>query len=187
MISPYTINLDGSPSMNNNVLSIYKENTVSEIRADLDKNRAPLVAVCQNLSSDFNKASVIRANNAFLGQEVYIVGRHKYNRKGAVGTYLYEHVYHASEMKEVIDFLHAKEYTVYAVDNIEQYNPKNLWDVNFPKRAAFVYGEEQRGLSEDTIKMCDDMVYVQQYGSVRSLNVAQCAAVISYEYRRRFH
>ncbi len=35
--------------MNNNVLSIYKENTVAEIRADLDKNRAPLVAVCQNL------------------------------------------------------------------------------------------------------------------------------------------
>ena len=160
MITPYRINLDGKPSMNNNVLSIYKENTVAEIRADLDKNRAPLVAVCQNLSSDFNKASVIRANNAFLGQEVYIVGRHKYNRKGAVGTYLYEHVYHASDMKEVIDF---------------------------PEKSAFVYGEEQRGLSEDTIKMCDDMVYVQQYGSVRSLNVAQCAAVISYEYRRRFH
>lgn len=185
MITPYVINTDGKPSMNNNVLEIYKNNTVEEIRADLEPKRTELVNVFANLTSDFNKASGIRANNAFLGKAVYIVGRHKYNRVGAVGTYLYEHVFHATDMKELFDKLHNEHYTIYAVDNIAKYNPKNIWDVEFPAKSAFVYGEECKGLDENVINLCDGMVYINQIGSVRSLNVAQAAACVMSEYSRQ--
>lgn len=187
MITPYSINLNGSPSMNNNVIEIYKQNTVEEVRADLDKNRTKLINICMNLTHDFNKASAIRANNAFLGKELYMVGRKRYDKRGAVGTYLYEHCYHADTLEEVIDYLHVQNYKVYAVDNIEKYNPINIWDCNFPEKSAFVYGEENAGLSEESIALCDGMVYISQYGSVRSLNVAQAAACIMMEYSRRYH
>lgn len=184
-IKPYLWS-DGSVSARDlNVADYYKKWTLDEVRADLDSKRSDVVNIFMNLTSDFNKASGIRANNAFCGKEVYIVGRRKFNRVGAVGTYQYEHVYSADTLEEVIEKLHEDNYTVYAVDNILEYNPKNIWDVKFPKKSAFVYGEEMLGLSEESIKMCDDMVYINQTGAVRSLNVACSSAVILSEYSRQ--
>lgn len=184
-ITPYNVNLENENSANANVAEMYKNWTMAEIRADLDERRTPLVNICMNLTKDFNKASVVRANNAFLGSEVYLVGRRHYNRIGTVGTHQYEHVKSADTLAEVIDVLHADGYTVYAVDNIESYNPKNIWDVDFPEKSAFVYGEEQRGLQPDEIALCDDMVFVSQQGSVRSLNIAQAASCLMSEYSRQ--
>lgn len=184
-IRPYLVNLENKQSANPNVADMYRDWTLSEIRADLDTRRKPLINICMNLTKDFNKASVIRANNAFLGSHVYLVGARHYNRVGTVGTHLYEHVSSSDTLSELVDMLHEDGYTVYAVDNIESYNPKNLWDVEFPEKSAFVYGEEQRGLSAEEIEMCDDMIYISQIGSVRSLNIAQAAATIMSEYSRQ--
>lgn len=185
-ITQYSFGQNLAAAKSNNVIDIYKEWTAAEVRADLQKNRTDLVTVMMNLTHDFNKASAIRSNNAFLGKEVYIVGRKKYNTCGDVGTRHYETVYHANSLEEVIDKLHKDGYTVYAVDNQMEYNPVNLWDENFPRKSAFVFGEEQRGLSQEGIELCDKMVYVAMYGSVRSLNVASCATVIMAEYSRRY-
>lgn len=185
-ITQYSFGQNLAAAASNNVRDIYKEWTAAEVRADLQKNRTDLVCVCQNLTSDFNKSSVIRSNNAFLGKEVYIIGRRKYNTVGDVGTRHYEKVLHADNLREVADKLHDDGYTVYAVDNQMEYHPVNLWDEDFPRKSAFVFGEEQRGLSQEEIEMCDKMIYVAMYGSVRSLNVASCATVIMAEYSRRY-
>lgn len=183
-ITPYSVNLERT-SENPNVVDFYKEATVAEIRADLDTRRTPLVNVCMNLTKDFNKGSVIRANNAFSGKHVYLVGSRRYNRVGAVGTHNYEHVSSADTLSEVVELLKADGYTVYAVDNLEEYSPQNIWDVEFPEKSAFVYGEEQRGLLPEEVDLCDEMVYVRQTGSVRSLNIAQAASCIMSEYSRQ--
>ena len=184
-IRAYNVPLSREVVANANVSDIYKDWTQAEIRADLDARRTQLVNICMNLTKDFNKASVIRANNAFLGSSVYLVGSRHYNRVGAVGTHRYEHVYSADNLEEVVKKLHQEGYVVYAVDNVESYKPKNIWDVVFPEKSAFVYGEEQRGLQPEDIVLCDDMVYISQVGSVRSLNVAQAAACVMSEYSRQ--
>lgn len=168
-----------------NVAEIYRNSTLAEIRADLDERRSALVNICMNLSSDFNCSSVIRANNALLGQAVYLIGKRHYDRRGTVGTHQYERVFHAPELSEVVEKLHADGYTILAVDNQPEYNPINIWDAELPEKVAFVYGEEQRGLQPEDIALCDGMVFVAQKGSVRSLNVAQAAAVLMAEYTRR--
>ena len=178
-ITQYSFGKNLAAAASNNVRDIYKEWTAAEVRADLQENRTDLVTVLMNVTHDFNKASAIRSNNAFLGKEVYIIGRRKYNTCGDVGMRHYETVYHADTLQETVDKLHQKGYTVYAV-------PVNLWDEDFPRKSAFVFGEEQRGLSQEEIEMCDKMIYVAMYGSVRSLNVASCATVIMAEYSRRY-
>lgn len=185
MIEPYTIHLSPHPDMSANVKEMYKSLTTAEIRADLDKHRTGLVNVFQNLTSDFNLASGIRSNNAFCGRKVYIVGRRKYDIRGTVGTRHYEHVYHADSFSEVLNQLHSDGYTVYAVDNVMDYHPKSIWDVKLPYKSAFVYGEEQRGLSDDVIRACDGMVFVENPGSVRSMNVACAASCVMMEYSRQ--
>lgn len=185
-ITQYSFGKNLAAAASNNVRDIYKEWTAAEVRADLQKNRTDLVTICCNYTSDYNKASCIRSNNAFLGKEVYIVGRKRYNSVGTVGTNHYESCFHADNLREVVDKLHKDGYTVYAVDNQMEYHPANLWDEDFPRKSAFVFGEEQRGLSQEEIEMCDKMIYVAMYGSVRSLNVASCATVIMAEYSRRY-
>ena len=185
LISQYSYGLNQRASKNNNVIEIYKKWNADEVRADLNPKRSKLVNICQNLSGDFNIATIIRSNNAFLGSATYIVGRKKYDSRGCCGTNHYEHVYHADDFKEVVDKLHDEGYTVFAVDNWPQYHPKNLFDIKLPEKSAFCFGEERLGLSEDTISLCDDMVYINQVGSVRSLNVGCAASIIMYEYSKQ--
>ena len=184
MITQYSHkNID---SKNANVLEYFKQWTTDEIRASLQGDRSEIVTIFQNIQGDFNKGSAIRAHNAFLGNSVYIVGRRKYDKRGCVGTHQYENIYHADTLQEVIDYLHSLGYIVYAVDNIMEYNPINILDEDFPKKSAFLFGEEGPGLSKEDIDLCDKMIYIETYGSVRSLNVAAAAAVIEFEYARRY-
>ena len=83
-ITQYSFGKNLAAAASNNVRDIYKEWTAAEVRADLQENRTDLVTVLMNVTHDFNKASAIRSNNAFLGKEVYIVGRRKYNTCGDV-------------------------------------------------------------------------------------------------------
>ncbi len=185
MITKYPYPNDDNKSISRNVQDVYKEWSNAEIRADLDTRRSEMISVFQHLGHDFNVACCIRSNNAFIGKAVYIDERRRYDTRGPGGTRKYEHVYHAENFEEVINKLHQDGYIVYAVDNIEEYHPKDIREVVFPKKSAFVFGNEGLGLSEDAIKMSDDMIFVRQRGSVRSMNVAACASVVMYEYTRQ--
>lgn len=187
MITQYSFGEECIEPLKRNVIDKYKKWTDEEIRADLVSNRSEMVSIFCNFQGDYNKACGIRSNNAFLGKEVYIVGRRKYDHRGTVGTYHYETVYYADTLKEVTDKLRQEGYTVFAVDNIEKYNPVNLFEIEFPKKSAFVFGEENSGLSKRQIECCDRMIYIQQYGSVRSLNVASAASIIMYEYTKQYN
>lgn len=186
MISRYGYSTDFCPSEKRNVIDKYKQWVDAEVEADLQKNRTEMVSIFLNLDHNINIASAIRANNAFLGKEVYIVGRKKWDRRGAVGSHRYEHVYHADDFDEVLDYLHFLGYIVFAIDNIEKYHPENIFQAEIPKKSAFLFGNEGSGIPEDVISKCDKTLYIQQFGSVRSLNVSQAAACIMMEYSRRF-
>lgn len=186
MITQYSYGQNKCPSGRENVIRRFKMWQQEEVRADLDKNRTEMVCICHNLDYNTNIASVIRSNNAFLGKCVYVVGRRRLDRRSAAGTTHYEHTYHADTFQEVYDKLHEEGYTIYAVDNTEGTEPKNYLDVVYPPKSAFVFGNEGDGLPEEAVKMADEMIYVRQYGSVRSMNVSCCASVLMAEYSRRY-
>lgn len=187
MITQYSFGMDNVHFQDKNVQDKYKNWLDEEIRADLDDNRTDLISIFVNLEHNLNCACSIRSNNAFLGKEVYIVGRKRYDRRGAVGTYHYETVFHADTFDEVYDKLEPLGYYFYAVDNIMDYHPINLFDVVFPAKTALVFGEEGAGLSKEVIDKCNQMIYINTKGSVRSLNVASAAAVLMYEYNRQMY
>lgn len=184
-IRPYPVPENHNVGATANVNPEYKHCDLDDIRSDLDTRRTPLVNITMNLTNDFNKSSVIRANNAFSGRAVYIVGRRKYDKRGAVGTYKYEHVFSADTLFEVVATLKDEGYKIYGVDNLPEHKPVNLWDAVFPAKSAFIYGEENRGLQPDEIVLCDRLLSIEQTGSVRSLNVSQAAACIMSEYSRQ--
>jgi tRNA G18 (ribose-2'-O)-methylase SpoU len=171
--------------LSKNVQEQFLNLTAEQIKEATANGRSGLVNICMNLTSDFNKSSVIRASNAFLCRETYLVGSKKYDRRGTVGMHHFEVIKHADTLTEVIDHLHSEGYTVYAVDNTPSLNPQVVYDVELPEQAAFVYGEEQAGLSDEDVALCDASLYIPQRGVARSLNVAQAAAVMMSEYSRQ--
>ncbi|MCP3987586.1 MAG: RNA methyltransferase, partial [Actinomycetia bacterium] len=69
-----------------NVVDHYRYWTVEAIRADLDRYRHPFHGVIENWQHDLNIGTVVRTANAFLAAEVHIVGRRRWNRRGAMVT-----------------------------------------------------------------------------------------------------
>ncbi len=175
-----------------NVTDYYKNMSDEAIRADLDTHRSDVISIMQNLTHDFNKATAVRNSNAFAGRKLIFMnpvnesfpdrkeGSKKWDRRGSVGTYNFEHIEHhrVTDYQAVSDQLHAEGYTIYAVDNIASYHPQSLFEVTFPAKSAFVFGEEQIGLADDLIQAADAMIYIPQAGSVRSLNVSVAHGII---------
>jgi tRNA(Leu) C34 or U34 (ribose-2'-O)-methylase TrmL len=61
-----------------------------------------------------------------------------------------------------------------------------VFDAIFPWKSAFFFGEEMEGLLQEDIDVCNGpTIYIPQYGSVRSINVAQAAAIVNYEYAKQ--
>lgn len=185
MISQYSYGINQEANDNNNVIDKYKNWTAQEIRADLFPFRSNMICIFENIGYNINIACAIRSFNAFLGKEVYITRRKKFDPRGAVGAKVYTKVFHADTIQEVADKLKPQGYTFFAVDNIMEYHPKNFWDVDYPAKSAFIFGSESEGISQEALDLADDMVYIKMDGAVRSLNVACAATCVMAEYTRQ--
>lgn len=180
-----------------NISDEFKNMSTEMIRMSMQSRRVPAVNVATNLTHDFNKASIVRANEAFAFKEIVFINRvneqnpdtsegvKHYNRRGTVGMHHYANMRHVTDWAGLFQQYREEDYTVYAVDNTAEFNPEPVYNVVFPEKSVFVYGEETLGLSRDMVAACDKVVYIPQFGVVRSLNVAQAAAVMMYEYSRQ--
>lgn len=185
-ITQYGVSVNPRADMSRNVQERYKNSLDSEIRADLERTRSDAVQIFMNTESDFNVATSIRTHNALNAKECYMVGRRKYDRRGTVGTHHYTTIFHADTFLEVFEKLKSEGYTVYAVENnVPGRISRNIWDVEFPSRSAFVYGTENNGLTDDVIALCDELILIEMYGSVRSFNLATASAIVLAEYSRQ--
>lgn len=180
-----------------NISDEFKNMSTEMIRMSMQSKRVPAVNVATNLTHDFNKASIVRANEAFAFKEIVFINRvneqnpdtpegvKHYNRRGTVGMHHYANMRHVTDWAGLFQQYREEGYTVYAVDNTAEFDPEPVYNVTFPEKSVFVYGEETLGLSREMVAACDKVVYIPQFGVVRSLNVAQAAAVMMYEYSRQ--
>ena len=100
-----------------NVVDRYRYWTVEAIVADLDRRRHPFHVAIENLGHDLNIGTIVRTANAFLAAEVHIVGRRRWNRRGAMVTDRYQHLRHHDDVAGLAAFAAAESLPVVAVDN----------------------------------------------------------------------
>jgi len=163
---------------NRNVIDPFKYWETDAIKADLDTRRFNYSVVCCNIQGDFNIGSVIRNANAFLAKEVIIYGRKQFDRRGAVGTHNYTNFKHVREVDELSSL---KENGVFiGVDNVPSAVAVDAFQ--WPTEHFYmIFGEENSGIPLDIRGLCDRMIYIRQYGSVRSLNVGCASAIMMHE------
>ncbi len=163
-----------------NVVDRYRYWTVQAIVADLDTHRHPLHVAIQNWQHDFNIGSMVRTANAFNVAGVHIVGRRRWNRRGAMVTDRYLHVLHHPDVADLLAWSHRRRVPLIGVDNIPGAVP--LEPTPLPRSCCLVFGSEGQGLTDDLAAACTDLVAISQYGSTRSLNAGAAAAIAMYHW-----
>lgn len=165
---------------NRNIHDHLKPLETDEVRADLRSTRSGMVSIFLNVLGDFNLSSGIRNANWFNTHSVYIAGRRKWDRRGAVGTHHYTEVNHAPDIFSLIDDLRADGYTIVAAEINDDALPITTYE--WDEKTAVIYGEEGAGVPQDVIDYIDAVIYIPGRGSVRSLNVATTAGIFMYDY-----
>ncbi|MET7073727.1 TrmH family RNA methyltransferase [Trueperella pyogenes] len=166
-----------------NVTDQFRYWSVEAIRGELEKSRSALHIAIENLEHDLNIGSIVRTGNAFNVGGVHIVGRRKWNRRGALVTDRYLDIYHQPDANALASWAAETGYTLVAVDNTGDTQP--IENAALPERAVLVFGQESVGISDELRAVCPLAVYIPQYGSTRSLNVAAAAAIAQHEWVRQ--
>ena len=163
-----------------NVVDRYRYWTREAIIDDLDASRHPFHVAIENWEHDFNIGTVVRNANAFMAEAVHIVGKRRWNRRGAMVTDRYQHVHHHKTAEEFTDWAKSEGLSVLGVDNIENSVP--IETANLPEKCVLVFGQEGPGLSAEMISRCELILEITQYGSTRSINAGVASGIAMYEW-----
>jgi tRNA G18 (ribose-2'-O)-methylase SpoU len=166
-----------------NVADRYRYWRTEAITADLDARRHPFHVAVENWQHDLNIGAVVRNANAFLAAEVHIVGRRRWNRRGAMVTDRYQHVRHHPTLAAFAAWAADERLPVLGVDNLPGSLPIDGYAM--PERCALLFGQEGPGLSEDARDLAEVVLAIRQFGSTRSINAAAASAVAMYEWVRQ--
>src|SRR5690606_12559732 len=164
-----------------NVLDKYRYWKVDAIKADLDNDRASLEIAIENWQHDFNIGTIVRNANAFNIAAVHIIGKKHWNRRGAMVTDVYMHIFYHKTLEDFLSTV--ADRTLIGVDNIPAAKP--LASYVYPSKPLFVFGSEGPGLSQEMTRACQDLVMIPQYGSTRSVNVGVASGIILYDTMQR--
>jgi tRNA G18 (ribose-2'-O)-methylase SpoU len=167
-----------------NVIDRYRYWRMAAIVADLDEHRHPFHVAIENWQHDMNIGSIVRSANAFGANTVHIIGKRRWNRRGAMVTDRYQHVIHHPDVATFAQWAAAASIPVIAVDNLPGAVP--VQDAALPERCVLLFGQEGPGLSSEALDAAASLVEITQYGSTRSINASAAAAVIMYEWCRRW-
>ena len=165
-----------------NVIDEYRYWTMEAIVADLDSKRHRFHVAIENWQHDLNIGSIVRTANAFLANTVHIVGRRRWNKRGAMVTDRYQHVIHHPTIDECLDWARTHNLTVVGVDNVP--GSVSVDETSLPEACVLLFGQEGPGLSPEAIAASDFVVEIEQFGSTRSINASAAAAIIMHSWIR---
>lgn len=167
-----------------NVVDKYRYWTHEAIVADLDARRHGFHVAVENWQHDLNIGSVVRTANAFNAAAVHIVGKKRWNRRGAMVTDRYQHIYHHEDVGALVGWCGERGLGLIGVDNFPDSVALETFDL--PRECVFLFGQEGPGLTEAAHRACATVLSIEQYGSTRSMNAAAAAAIAMHAWIRRW-
>jgi len=158
-----------------NVIDRYRYWRMEAIVADLDGRRHPFHVAIENWQHDLNIGSIVRSANAFAAESVHIIGRRRWNKRGAMVTDRYQHVLQHPDVAAFAEWAKEAGLPIIGIDNIP--GSVIIETFTFPRRCVLLFGQEGPGLSPEAIAASEAIVEISQFGSTRSINASAAAAV----------
>ena len=173
-----------------NLKDEYKGLSNEEVFAKLSKKRSSLEIAIENVTHDFNIGTVVRNANNFNVSKVHIIGRKKYNRRGAMCTDKYLEIIHWVHPEDFLKDQNDRNRDLVAIENnvpagkdFPEVKPLTL--KKFTQNTTLIFGSESDGISADILRECADIREIPDYGSTRSVNVGVASGIAMYEWARQ--
>ena len=165
-----------------NLVDEYKGLTNEQVFDALSQKRNPLEIAIENVEHDFNMGSIVRTANSFNVKKVHIIGKKKYNRRGAMCTDKYLEIVHHPTIEQFLDSQSGRE-LIAIENNTPRAVPLNT--KKFDKDTTLIFGSEGNGISAELLEKAQEVLYIESFGSTRSVNVGVAAGIVMYEYTRQ--
>lgn len=166
-----------------NVVDRFRYWRVQSIVEELDTRRHAMHVAIENWQHDLNIGSIVRTANAFNVGAVHIVGKRRWNRRGAMVTDRYVHVIHHGTVDDLARWCTAEGLPLVGIDNLDGAVP--IEKAQLPESVMLFFGQEGPGLSEDALAACTGHLSITQFGSTRSINAAAAAAIAMHAWIRQ--
>ena len=158
--------------------------TVEEFK---EARKLPLVVVLDDVRSLHNIGAVFRTSDAFLVDCIYLCGitavpPHPEMHKTALGAEYTVDWKYVKDTEEAVNELHAKGYTVFAIEQCEGSTMLDKLTLEPDKKYAVVLGNEVKGVKQEVVNRCDGCIEIPQFGTKHSLNVSVTAGIIIWEF-----
>ena len=163
-----------------NVLDHFRYWKMEAIVAELDSRRHKYHVAIENWQHDLNIGSIVRTANAFLAEEVHIIGNRRWNRRGAMVTDRYQHVSHHPTVEEFVAWAKSRNLPIIAIDNVP--GCQKIEEYALPEQCVLLFGQEGPGLSEAAIEAAHVVLEITQFGSTRSINASAAAAITMHQW-----
>lgn len=165
-----------------NLVDEYKGLPNEQVFVALSKKRTPLEIAIENVEHDFNIGTIVRSANSFNVKRVHIIGKKKYNRRGAMCTDKYLEIIHHASIEDFLENQESRE--LVAIENNTP-RAKPLHDKKFNQHTTLIFGSENNGITPELLEKAHDVRYIESFGSTRSVNVGVAAGIAMYEYTRQ--
>lgn len=146
--------------------------------------RRPMYFILENIYDTYNIGGLFRLADALAIEKIYICGESEIPpnskiKKASIGTYKVVPWEYKKTAKEAIEELRSKlKINIIAVEQAKNSIPYSKADYSEP--VALILGNETYGVTEDTLKLADQIVEIPMWGINKSLNVIVSAAIVSY-------
>lgn len=166
-----------------NVIDRYRYWRREAIVEDLDSHRHDFHVAIENWEHDRNIGTVVRNANAFLAAEVHIVGRRRWNRRGAMVTDRYQHLRHHETIADFVAWAAAERIPIIGVDNLPGSTP--IESARLPAECVLLFGQEGPGLSQTARQAVSEVLSITQFGSTRSINAGVASGIAMHAWIRQ--
>jgi tRNA (guanosine-2'-O-)-methyltransferase len=162
---------------------------LEKLTSVLDKRQDDITVVLENVFDPHNISAVMRTCDAVGIQEIYILNtkipRHKkwgFKSSSSAKKWLTVHQY---ENAETCFSSLRERYSSILTTHLSD-DAVSLYQVDFTKSIALIFGNEHNGVSDEIRKLADGNFVIPQAGIIQSLNISVACAVTLYEaYRQK--
>ena len=166
-----------------NIVDAYRYWRRDAVAADLAARAHPFHVAIENFGHDHNIGTVVRTANAFGAAGVHVVGRRRWNRRGAMVTDRYLAVHHHADVAGLAAFAASAGLAVVAVDNT--LGAQRLETMDLPRECLLLFGQEGPGVTGEARAVAALTVSIAHFGSTRSINAGVAAGIAMHAWIRQ--
>jgi 23S rRNA (guanosine2251-2'-O)-methyltransferase len=154
-------------------------------------DKVPVVVVLEDIRSALNVGSVFRTSDAFSISTVLLCGitaqpPNKEILKTALGSCESVDWLYYENIEEAIKELKQNDFKCIGIEQTDNSVFLSDFDIKTNEKYALIIGNEVDGVTDTTLRKCDDIIEVPQWGTKHSINVAVCAGIVLWEFAKKY-